>query len=77
MPRGRPRKPGKPVVVRVLLRLWPGEDDDLIRLLSGSPRARARLIKAALRGADVVRQAAEEVGPSEDQMLDALGGSIW
>ncbi len=73
--RGRPRKEGRPVVVHIRLRLWPGEDDDLIRLLS-APRARARLVKAALRGADLSRLAAPS-GPSEEEILDAFDRLIF
>lgn len=74
--RGRPRKEGRPVIIHIRLRLWPGEDDDLIRLLA-SPRARARVVKAALRGADLSRLAAETEGPSEAEMLLAFERMIF
>ncbi len=76
MPRGRPRKPGKPIVIHVRLRLWPGEDDDLIRLLA-SPRTRARLIRAALRGADVARLASSGDGPRPEEMQEAFDRLIF
>jgi len=74
--RGRPRKEGRPVVVHIRLRLWPGEDDDLIRLLA-TPRLRARIVRAALRGADLSRLAASHEGPSEEEILDAFSRLIF
>ena len=74
--RGRPRKAGRPVVVHIRLRLWPGEDDDLIRLLA-TPRKRARLVKMALRGADLSRLAEASAVPSEEEILDAFSRMIF
>ncbi|WP_322794663.1 hypothetical protein [Thermoflexus sp.] len=74
--RGRPRKEGEPVVIHIRLRLWPGEDDDLIRLLA-EPRKRARLVRMALRGADLSRLAASHEGPSEEEILDAFSRLIF
>ena len=74
--RGRPRKEGRPVVVHIRLRLWPGEDDDLIRLLA-TPRLRARLVKMALRGADLSRLAEASAVPSEEEILDAFGRLVF
>ncbi|WP_376791499.1 hypothetical protein [Thermoflexus sp.] len=74
--RGRPRKEGRPVVVHIRLRLWPGEDDDLIRLLA-TPRLRARIVRAALRGADLSRLAEASNGPSEEEILDAFGRLVF
>jgi hypothetical protein len=51
MPQGRPRKPRHLLrVFRFTLRLWVGEDDDLIGFLEGVPSGRrAAALKTALR----------------------------
>lgn len=73
--RGRPRKFGRPVIIHIRLRLWPGEDDDLIELLA-IPRTRARLVKAALRGANVGK-GKNFLGPSEDEIMGAFERMVF
>jgi hypothetical protein len=52
--RGRRPKPQRPVRVVITLSLDPLRDGDLVELLSRVPSgARAALVKAALRGADL------------------------
>jgi len=67
---GRPRR--ETVVVRVKLRLHPGEDDDLIAFFASLPeRGRARAVIGALRSGDIGQVLAEE-GIDDDQMADAF-----
>jgi len=69
---GRPRR--ETVVVRVKLRLHPGEDDDLIDFFASLPkRGRARAVIGALRSGDIRRVLIDE-GIDEDQMADAFEG---
>jgi hypothetical protein len=69
---GRPRR--ETVVVRVKLRLHPGEDDDLIAFFASLPeRGRARAVIGALRSGDIHRVLVEE-GIDDDQMADAFEG---
>lgn len=74
--RGRPRLETEVVVVRIVLRLRRGEDDDLIRLLV-SPRRRAQLVKAALRGADLSSLVLTHEGPPDEEILDSIGRLIF
>ena len=63
---GRPRR--ETVVVRVKLRLHPGEDDDLIDFFASLPhRGRARAVTAALRTGSVNLVLLEE-GIDDNQM---------
>jgi len=67
---GRPRR--ETIVVRVKLRLHPGEDDDLIAFFASLPeRGRARAVATALRTGNV-RQVFLEEGIDDDQMGDDL-----
>ena len=67
---GRPRR--ETVVVRVKLRLHPGEDDDLIDFFASLPdRGRARAVVGTLRTGNVNQVLAEE-GIDDDQMGDDL-----
>jgi len=69
---GRPRR--ETVVVRVKLRLHPGEDDDLIAFFASLPeRGRARAVIGALRSGDI-RQVLAEEGIDDGQMADAFEG---
>ena len=69
---GRPRR--ETVVVRVKLRLHPGEDDDLIAFFASLPeRGRARAVIGALRSGDIHQVLADE-GIDDDQMADDFEG---
>ena len=69
---GRPRR--ETVVVRVKLRLHPGEDDDLIDFFASLPeRGRARAVISALRTGDIHQVLVDE-GIDEDQMADDFEG---
>ena len=68
--RGRPRSPraASAKIIRIKLRLYPGEDDDLLEFFSGIPAGlRATMVKLALRSG----VAGEEV-PAEDDALTFL-----
>jgi hypothetical protein len=67
---GRPRR--ETVVVRVKLRLHPGEDDDLIDFFASLPeRGRARAVIGALRSGDI-RQVLAEDGIDNDEMAETF-----
>ena len=74
--RGRPISPraASARVVHIKLRLYPGEDDDLITFFDAIiPRLRAAMVKKALRsgGSMALRDAAED-GGSPLESLEAL-----
>ena len=67
---GRPRR--ETVVVRVKLRLHPGEDDDLIDFFASLPeRGRARAVIGALRTGNISQVLTDE-GIDDDQMADDI-----
>ena len=69
---GRPRR--ETIVVRVKLRLHPGEDDGLIDFFASLPeRGRARAVVRALRTGNVNHVLREE-GVDDDQMADGFEG---
>ena len=69
---GRPRR--ETIVVRVKLRLHPGEDDDLVEFFASLPeRGRARAVVRALRTGSV-NQVLREEGIDDDQMADDFEG---
>ena len=69
---GRPRR--ETVVVRVKLRLHPGEDDDLIDFFASLPeRGRARAVIGALRTGNINQVLVDE-GIDDDQMADDFEG---
>ena len=69
---GRPRR--ETIVVRVKLRLHPGEDDDLIAFFASLPeRGRARAVVRALRTGSVNHVLREE-GVDDEQMSDGFEG---
>ena len=69
---GRPRR--ATVVVRVKLRLHPGEDDDLIDFFASLPeRGRARAVIGALRTGNINQVLVDE-GIDDDQMADDFEG---
>ena len=69
MPQGRPRKPRHLLrVFRFTLRLWVGEDDDLIGFLEGIPSGRrAAALKTALRSGTLGRFVIEGI-PTDDEL---------
>jgi len=69
---GRPRR--ETVVVRIKLRLHPGEDDDLIAFFASLPeRGRARAVIGALRAGNINQVLIDE-GIDDDQMADDFEG---
>jgi len=68
---GRPELADPPVVVQIKLRLYLGQDDDLIAWFDGIPTGlRSAMVKSALRtGAGSVSLADL---PDEDEMVQAL-----
>jgi len=70
--RGRPTLTNPPTIVQVKLRLYDGEDNDLLAFFGRIPTGhRADAVKAALRSGQI---GAVEVAdlPSDDDMLDDL-----
>ena len=75
--RGRPRSPraASSRIVHIKLRLYPGEDDDLIAFFDGIfPRLRAAMVKQALRSGVVGSVACSD--PPEDSVLGALDAFV-
>ena len=75
--RGRPRseRAARVRVVCVKLRLYPGEDDDLLAFFeSVPPRLRAAMVKAGLRSGAVHASASESI--SADAVYDALDALV-
>lgn len=71
MSRGRPRKPRHLLrVFRFTLRLWVGEDDDLIGFLEDIPLGRrAAALKIALRGGTLGGFLVDDL-PTDDELSD-------
>ena len=75
--RGRPPSPraASARIVHIKLRLYPGEDDDLVAFFDGIfPRLRAAMVKQALRSG-VAGPLADGDSP-EDEVLDALDAFV-
>ena len=71
--RGRPRslRASSAYLIRIKMRLYPGEDDDLIAFFATIPRGlRAAMVKQALRSG--TQMARETSTPDDDELLDAL-----
>lgn len=69
---GRPRKTGKGRIFRLTLRLWEGEDDDLIDFLNAYPRGqRVSALKVALRGGQLLTPKLDDL-PDEDDLDDLM-----
>lgn len=69
--RGRPRLAVPPQIYYIKLRLYPGQDDDLIAFLATvPPRWRSAAVKIALRTGNTGNTAM--TGPEEDAVTDAL-----
>ena len=74
--RGRPPEPraASAKVINIKMRLYPGEDDDLVAFFEGIvPRLRAAMVKRALRSG-VVGDAA--VSEHSDELLNALDSFV-
>lgn len=75
--RGRPRsdRAASAKVIHIKLRLYPGEDDDLIVFFDSIPhRLRAIMVKQALRSG--TQTSCHDTLPDEDELLDALDSLI-
>jgi hypothetical protein len=73
--RGRPPSPRAAVDVQIKLRLYQGEDDDLIAFFSSIPDGlRAVSVKGALR--DGARVEEDASSSDDDELLDALDGFV-
>ena len=69
--KGRPRLSSPPTIIQVKIRLYPGQDDDLIAFFASIPaRLRATMVKQALRSGASVEEA-----PDED-LFDALDSYV-
>ena len=71
--RGRPKLAQPPKLYFIKLRLYPGQDDDLISFLAGVPyRLRTAAVKGALRTGNLAVRI--EGLPGDDELADALDG---
>lgn len=71
--RGRPKLVQPPRIYFIKLRLYPGQDDDLIAFLAGVPcRLRTAAVKGALRTGNL--KVRLDGLPDDEQMADALSG---
>ena len=65
---GRPRKTGNLSIFRIKLRLWEGEDDDLIAFLQAIPAGRrSAAVKTAMRLGNI-SAITEDYLPDEDDL---------
>ena len=65
---GRPRKTGKLSIFRIKLRLWEGEDDDLIAFLQSIPIGkRSSAVKTAMRSGQLSAITEDDL-PDEDDL---------
>ena len=75
--RGRPRsaRAASARIVRIKLRLYPGEDEDLIAFFTAVPhRLRAAMVKRALRSG--VLTESEDIATEDDELLKALDAFV-
>ena len=64
---GRPRKTGDLFVFRIKLRLWEGEDDDLIAFLQAIPAGkRSSAVKIALRSGRIETLVMDDLADEDD-----------
>ena len=64
---GRSRKTGQLRIYRLTLRLWEGEDDDLIAFLQAIPEGkRASAIKIALRSGRIETLVMDDLADEDD-----------
>jgi len=65
---GRPRKTGNLSIFRIKLRLWEGEDDDLIAFLQAVPTGkRSAAVKTAMRSGNISAITGDDL-PDEDDL---------
>ena len=68
---GRPRKTGQLHIYRIKLRLWEGEDDDLIAFLQAIPERQLALrVKMALRNGQMALPPAADLFAEDDDLAD-------
>lgn len=71
--RGRPKLAQPPKIYFIKLRLYPGQDDDLIAFLAGVPcRLRSAAVKGALRTGRLSVSARLDGLPADDDLAEAL-----
>lgn len=71
----RPRKKGACHVYRITLRLWEGEDDDLIAFLDAAPDGRkVAAVKQAMRGGNLGLDRDAEI--DDDDLFDLVDGLL-
>ena len=71
---GRPKSDKPVIVLQVKLRLYPGEDDDLLAFFSSlPPLSRAAMVKRALRSG---MPTGGEQEAASDSLLDALDSFV-
>lgn len=71
--RGRPKLAQPPQIYFIKLRLYPGQDDDLIAFLDAVPyRLRTAAVKGALRTGNLSTRLAGL--PADDDLAEALDG---
>lgn len=71
----RPRKKGSRHIYRITLRLWEGEDDDLIAFLDAiAPGKRVRAVKQAMRGGNLAVDRDDEI--DDDDLFDLVDGLL-
>lgn len=74
--RGRPKseRAARARIIRIKLRLYPDEDDDLMTFFAGIPRGlRAAMVKQALRSGV---QGSEMGSSSDEELFDALDSFV-
>ena len=75
--RGRPRSPraASARIVNIKIRLYPGEDEDLIAFFDSVPeRLGATMVKQALRSG--IQTDPDDVALDEDEQFDALDALV-
>lgn len=73
--RGRPKLAQPPKIYFIKLRLYPGQDDDLIAFLAGAPhRLRSAAVKGALRTGHLSTRL--DGLPAGDDLAEALDGPM-
>ncbi|MBT7014863.1 MAG: hypothetical protein HN965_01110 [Anaerolineae bacterium] len=64
---GRPRKTGNLSIFRIKLRLWEGEDDDLIAFLQAVPTGkRSAAVKTAMRSGKIETLVIDDLADEDD-----------